>query len=166
MANKKIAQFDISRKKVDDPLTLTFSQDLKRLDSFGIGMTTPMLCELLCVSKSAVERWIREKLIFPTILTTKEGIKRRKFRYKDILRGFTLKCLMSELGFRKFIGVRLLLEMTNQAITSKDEPASTINNERIDKYLMKVLNYSVEDIALMRMNNNNKKKVNKDDSIE
>jgi hypothetical protein len=61
------------------------------------------------------------------------------------------------MGYRKFVGVRLLLEMTNQVITSKDTPLGSINNYRIDRYLMKVLNYDVESIALMRLNNSNRK---------
>ena len=66
---------------------------------------------------------------------------------------------MSELGYRKFIGVRLLLEMTNQVVTSREEPIRSINNYRVDRYLMKVLNYDVETIALNRLNNNVKRDI-------
>ena len=148
--SRKIEQFDISRKKVDNKNTLTFIDNIKKLDSLGIGMSLNMMSKLLCVSKSSLYRWEKEQLIFPL----KEGTsKRRKFKYKDIVRGFTIKFLMSQMGYRKFIGVRLLLEMTNQVVTSKDEPIGSINNYRIDRYLMKVLNYDVETIALMRLDN-------------
>lgn len=160
--NHKIGQFDITRKKVDNKNTLTFMEDIKKLDSFGVGMTLSMLAKLLCVSKSALLRWEKEQLIFPLRIKGSGG---RKYRYKDILRGFTIKYLMSELGYRKFIGVRLLLEMTNQVITSKDEPLGSINNYRIDRYLMKILNYDVETIATMKLENKiNKKEENNDSS--
>ena len=160
MTNRS-GQFDIKRKKVDNKTTITFIDDLKKLDSFGVGMTVEMLTKLLCISRSSLYRWEKEELIFPI----KEGpFSRRKYRYKDIIRGFTIKYLMSEMGYRKFIGVRLLLEMVNQVITSKDEPQSSINNYRIDKYLMKVLNYNVENIALMKLNNSIKKEKYHDSS--
>ena len=150
----KIEQFDISRKKVDNKTTLTFIESVKKLDALGIGMSLDMMSKLLCVSKSSLYRWEKEQLIFPS----REGVSQyRKFKYKDIVRGFTIKFLMSKMGYRKFIGVRLLLEMTNQVITSKDTPLGSINNYRIDRYLMKVLNYDVESIALMRLNNSNRK---------
>ena len=146
----KIEQFDISRKKVDNKNTLTFIEDIKKLDSLGVGMTLDMMSKLLCVSKSSLYRWEKEELIFPS---RENKSNYRKYKYKDIVRGFTIKFLMSEMGYRKFIGVRLLLEMTNQVITSKDTPLGSINNYRIDRYLMKVLNYDVESIALMRLHN-------------
>lgn len=161
MTNKK-GQFNIKRKKVDNKTTITFMEDIKKLDSFGVGMTVDMMTKLLCVSRSALYRWEHEELIFPIRVGPHKEYK--KYRYKDILRGFTIKYLMSELGFRRFIGVRLLLEMTNQVITSKDEPLGSINNFRIDRYLMKVLNYDVETIALMRMSNSNKK-VKKEEKV-
>lgn len=159
---KKIGQFDIKRKKVDNKTTLTFVEDLKKLDSLGVGMTIGMMSKLLCVSKSSLYRWEKEQLIFPNRL--KSG--QRKYRYKDIMRGFTIKYLMGELGYRKFIGVRLLLEMTSQVVTSLDEPIGSINNYRIDRYLMKVLNYNVESIALMKPSNRivNSKEENHDRS--
>lgn len=152
----KSGKFNIKRKKADNKNTLTFVEDIKKLDSFGVGMSSKMLIKLLCISNSALVRWERAELIFPIKVKTNK-ITRKKYRYKDILRGFTIKYLMSEMGYRKFEGVRLLLEMTNQAITSKDEPLGSINNYRIDKYLMKVLNYDVETTALMRMTNSRKK---------
>lgn len=150
----KIAQFDIKRNRVDNKNTLTFIGDVKKLDSLGIGMTVDMLSKLLCVSKSSLYRWEKEQLIFPSRVGKSAT---RKYKYKDIIRGFTIKILMSELGYRKFIGVRLLLEMTNQVVTSREEPIRSINNYRVDRYLMKVLNYDVETIALNRLNNNVKK---------
>ena len=152
----KIAQFDIKRSKVDNKNTLTFIGDVKKLDSLGIGMTVDMLSKLLCVSKSSLYRWEREQLIFPARVGKSLT---RKYKYKDIIRGFTIKILMSELGYRKFIGVRLLLEMTNQVVTSREEPIRSINNYRVDRYLMKVLNYDVETIALNRLNNNVKRDI-------
>ena len=53
----------------------------------------------------------------------------------------------------------------NQVITSKDEPLGSINNYRIDRYLMKILNYDVETIATMKLENKiNKKEENNDSS--
>lgn len=156
----KTGQFDIKRKKVRNQRTLTFMDDIKKLDSFGVGMTKEMLAKLLCVSISSLHRWEREQLIFPQRVGK---AKARKYRYKDILRAFTIKYLMAEMGYRRFVGVRLLLEMTNQAITSRDEPIGTINNYRIDKYLMKILNYDVETTALTKLENSIKKKEEIDD---
>ena len=69
---------------------------------------------------------------------------------------------------RKFTGVRLLLEMTNLVLAPKDadEADRSINNLRIDKYLMRILNYDIEAIALARMANNKVRKEQPDDSLE
>lgn len=153
MSDKKIkrtrrnGQFDISRKRVDNKNTLYFIGDIEKLDELGIGMTMTNMSKLLRVGKNALRRWEREKLIFP-VRSKARRVSFKKYRYKDIMRGFTIKYLRSEMGIETYEGIRLVLELTNQVITSKDEPVGTINNYRIDKFLMKVLNYDVELTAL------------------
>ena len=167
MGRNKKAQFDLKRKQSDVDVTINFSKQLRLLDELGYGMNARGVCELLKISKSCLERWQRQELIFPARF--KAGNKlRRRFRHKDVLRAATLKYLMSELGMRKFTGVRLLLEMTNLVLAPKDadEADRSINNLRIDKYLMRILNYDIEAIALARMANNKVRKERPDDSLE
>lgn len=147
MGRNKYAEFDLQRPRPSSDKTVIFHRQLNMLDRFGYGLSGQAICELMNISKNALRRWEKERLLFPTIIKQANGYRKKKYRYKEVLRCVTIKFLITEYKLKRFKAVRLFLEMANLAIYSAKESPKSINNVRIDQFLMKVLDYDVEEIA-------------------
>lgn len=158
---KELAELNMNRRKNKVGNTATFINLLKRMEAINCCvLSTEGMSRLLLVNNRTVMHWEEVGLIFPRRLG-KQRI--RGFRLKDILRGLTIKYLMSELGYRKYAGVKLTLELAHKALYAEDRTDS-LDNIRIDQYLMTILNYNIESIATMKLHGNWKKGLS--DNIE
>lgn len=152
----ELDQLDFDRKVNTVGNTDTFTKTLQKINRMCIGMSTRGLAKLLMVNNKTILNWEEAGLIFPKL---KGKSRYRFYALKDILRGFTIKYLMSNLGFRKFAGVKLLLEITNAGLEANQHRAS-IDNIFVDRYLIRVLNYDIETIATMKLHGNSKRRNN------
>lgn len=149
-----IDELDLTRRKSTVGNTDNFTKTIDRLNKIcGISMSGRGLAKLLMVEPHTILRWEKANLIFPK---KRKSTQPRIYKEKDILRGLTIKFLMSELGFRKYYGVKLLLSITNRSLNGKHR-AETIDNIYIDKYLMRVLNYDIEAISKMKLHANSRR---------
>ena len=140
-------QLDFNRKKKDiSSNTLLFAKTFKKVEETKVGLSAQGLARLLIIGEDTPLKWESAGLIFPL----RNG-RARHYCLKDILRGLTIEYCMSYLGFRKYIGVRLILELVNQMFKGSEKHSETLDNIEIDKYLMRILNYDIESIAKTRM---------------
>lgn len=153
----KRGQFDLKRPKCDFEVTQNFHKQMRLMDKFGYGISRKAICHYLNLSKSSIIRWEKEQLIFPCKVN-KNPNSQVRYRYKDIMRAFTIKFLMTNFSIRKFEGVRFVLEITNLTITPQRETYKSINNVRIDQFLMRTLNYNLEELINKRNPNSHVKK--------
>ena len=158
MGRNKFAEFDLQRPRPTSDTTVNFHRQLNLLDGFGYGLSGQAICELMNISKNSLRRWERERLIFPTIIKQANGYRKKKYRYKEVLRCVTIKFLMTDYKITRFKTIRLFLEMANLAIYSAKESPKSINNVRIDQFLMKTLDYDVEAITTREYHKSSKRK--------
>lgn len=163
MAQPKKAQFNLQRPRPSFDVTVNFHRQLNLLDKFGYGLSRNAVCELMNVAKGAIGRWEKEELLFPTTVKSIKGYNKKKYRYKDVMRCVTLKFLITEYKIKRFKTLRLFLEMANLALYSAKESPKSINNVRIDQFLMKTLNYNVEDITTREYGKSLSKKKNNEE---
>lgn len=158
MTRTKIAEFNLKRPKSSHEVTQNFHKQLQLLDSFGYGLSGNAVIELLNISKRTLLRWEEEQLVFPLKVKTTEGYVKKKYRYKDVLRCITIKFLKYDYKLKRFKAIRLFLEMANLAIYTAMESPKSINNIRIDKFLMRTLNYDIDEIAAREYGRSSKRK--------
>lgn len=159
MTIKELDQLDFDRKENTIVSTDIFTKTMNKINRWMCStMSTRGMAKLLMVNPKTILKWEEVGLIFPKI---KGKSRYRSFALKDVLRGMTIKYLMSELGFRKFAGVKLLLEITNQGLDEK-QVHDTIDNIYIDRFLIRTMNYDVDAIAKMKLHGNSKRYRNND----
>lgn len=163
MTIKELDQLDLERKHNDIANTEVFTKVMQKLNRLYVGISNKGLAKLLLINPKTILKWEEAGLIFPKL---KGKSQYRHYALKDILRGLTIKYLMSEMGFRKFAGVKLLLEITNEKLKSEEHNRDTIDNIYVDRYLMRILNYDIENITQMKLHGNSKRYRNNDSNNE
>lgn len=147
---------DFSRDMPENELTNIAAKTIQKLSRNYVHFNSNGMAKLLKINKRTLHNWEKANLIFPTVWGLGKKHVFRRYFTPDVLRAITIKYLMSELGYKKFTGVRLLLEMVNKALP-EERQKDTINNIWIDRYLMAVLNYDFDKIAESKLQANSRK---------